>query len=152
MRLCTLYCYIRCRGAAANTRVSSYCVSILHSELSTRPFGVRSGPSYRGIRSEPHLSADSVSRKISSDFGYRGVRSVPHLSADSVSRKISSDLGYSGSRTESYDSGLGGSRTASSDSVCGGSATLAANTPPSTSHLVEGYRKMTLQPHEESKL
>ena len=75
---------------------------------------------------------------MGSDPRYRGVRLVPYHSHYGDSRTSSSDLGYSGSRT------------ASSDSVCGGSATAAAST--STSHLVEGYRKMTLQPHEEGKL
>ena len=44
MRLCTLYRYIRCRGAAANTRVSSYCMSIQHPEMNRRHGGVASDP------------------------------------------------------------------------------------------------------------
>ena len=120
-------------------------MSILGPEMSRGPHGVASDPRYSGVRSVPLHS-----RKISSDLGYRGVRSVPYRSHYGELRTSFSDLGYSGSRTASYDSGLGGSRTASSDSVCGGSATAAAST--STSHLVEGYRKMTLQPHEEGKL
>ena len=144
MRLCTLYCYIRCRGAAADTRVSSYCVSIPHPGMHRGTRGVGSDPRYRGVRSVPFQS-----RKISSDLGFRGVRSVPYRSHYGDSRTSFSDLGYSGSRTASYDSGLGGSRTASSDSVCGDSATAAAST--STSHLVERYQEMTMHPHEEGK-
>ena len=91
MRLCTLYCYIRCRGAAADTRVSSYCVFILHPEMSRISRGVASYfPSDLGYRR---------SATLSSDLGYGG------------SATLSSDLGYGGSATLSSDLGYGDSST-----------------------------------------
>ena len=150
--------------SAADTRVSSYCMFIPHpglprhsgSKMVPHDLGysglrnISSDVRYRRLRTEPYGLDYSGFREISSDVGYRRSTTGPyglghsHLGTTSI-------LGYSGSKTASYDSGLGGSRTASSDSVCGGSST-AATSAHSTSHLVEHYQKMTLQPHDEGKL
>ena len=67
------------------------------------------------------------------------------------SSTASADSGYRGSSTASSDLGYGGLSTASSDLGYGSSSTAATSTH-STSHLVEGYQKMSMHPLAEGKL
>ena len=80
-----------------------------------------------------------------------GEMPMTHVTVHSRHHGWEGDSGYSGSSTVSTDSGDRVLSTVSTDSGYRGSST-ASTSAHSTSHLIDHYQKMTVQPHDEGEL